>query len=60
MGNTRITKIESSKIKIETEKNKNGSINLSNLGWVKYNDIEKTFKIGDIIYVKKLMTLIMI
>ena len=50
----RITKIESSKIKIETEKNKNGSINLSNLGWVKYNDIEKTFKIGDIIYVKKI------
>ncbi len=50
----RITKIESSKIKIETEKNKNGSINLSNLNWVKYNEIEKTFKIGDIIYVKKI------
>tara|TARA_B100001057_G_scaffold472863_1_gene536605 strand:+ start:120 stop:2399 length:2280 start_codon:yes stop_codon:yes gene_type:complete len=50
----RIIKFEGNEIKIETENDKIGKINLLSLGWIKSVDKEKSFKVGDIIYVKQI------
>jgi len=50
----RIIKVDVNGIKIETENDKIGEINLSGLGWVKSSDNKKNFKIGDIVYVKQI------
>ena len=47
----KVTKIDGTRIIIETKNNKKSEINLSSLDWVK--NPEKNFNIGDIIYVKQ-------
>ena len=49
----RVTKVEEYNARIETENNKIGELNLSNLGWANGEKILKSFKNGDIIYVKQ-------
>ncbi len=49
----RILSLDSTTLEIETSTNKIGYINQSELKWIK-KGINNTFKIGDIIYVKKL------
>ncbi len=49
---SRIIEINDSKIKIETENSKIGEIKFSNLEWIKQLEKEKTFQVGDLIYVK--------
>ncbi len=49
----RIIKINDLKIKIETEDNEIGNINLSAQNWIKFSEKNKILKVGDIIYVKK-------
>ena len=48
----RIVKVERFDIKIETENNKTGNLNITNLSWLNTKELEKIFKVGDIIYVK--------
>ncbi len=48
-----IKKINKFEINIETSDNKNGKIKFENLSWTRKN-IEELFKIGDLIYVKKI------
>ena len=50
----RIIKVDKNVIKIETENNEFGEINFSGLDWIKSRDKEKSFKVGDIIYVKQI------
>ena len=49
----RILSLDSTTLEIETSTNKIGYINKSELNWIK-KEINDAFKIGDIIYVKKL------
>ena len=49
----RITRVENSLIKIETENGEISNINLSSLEWIKSTDNEKNFKVGDLVYVKQ-------
>ena len=49
----RVTKVEDYNARIETENSKIGELNLSNLGWANGEKILKSFKNGDIIYVKQ-------
>jgi len=49
---SRIIDINEAKIKIETENNNIGEIKFSNLEWIKQSEKEKTFQVGDLIYVK--------
>ena len=50
----RIIKVDENVLKIETENDNIGEINLSSLGWIKSSDKKKSFKIGDIVYVKQI------
>ena len=50
----RIIKADRNRIKIETENDKIGEISLSSLDWIKSNNKENIFKVGDIIYVKQI------
>ena len=49
---SRIIDINEERIKIETETDKIGEIKFSNIGWIKQLEKEKTFQVGDLIYVK--------
>jgi len=49
---SRIIDINDAEIKIETENDKIGVIKFSNLEWIKQLEKEKTFQVGDLIYVK--------
>ncbi len=49
----RITRVENSLIKIETENGEISNINLSSLEWIKSTDNEKNIKVGDLVYVKQ-------
>tara|TARA_B100000963_G_scaffold45701_1_gene34110 strand:+ start:791 stop:3133 length:2343 start_codon:yes stop_codon:yes gene_type:complete len=49
----RVIKIDDSKIKIETEDNKIGDINLNTQNWIKSSEKNKILKVGDIIHVKE-------
>ena len=48
-----VKKIDKFSIKIETEDNEKGSIRYNNISWTK-KEFEELFKIGDVIYVKKI------
>ena len=50
----RIIRVDGNVLKIETEEDKIGEINLSRLNWIKSSDKEKSFKVGDIIYAKQI------
>ena len=49
----KVIEVDYPNIKIETENNKFGKINLDSIDWIKSNENEKIFKIGDLIYVKQ-------
>tara|TARA_Y100000816_G_scaffold265408_1_gene225233 strand:- start:262 stop:2604 length:2343 start_codon:yes stop_codon:yes gene_type:complete len=48
----KVIEVDFPNIKIETENNKFGKINLDSIDWIKTNENEKIFEIGDLIYVK--------
>jgi len=48
-----IKKINKFSIEIETENKKQGIIKYKDISWIK-KDLDKTFKLGDIVYVKKI------
>ena len=48
-----IKKINKFSLEIETEKKKNGIIKYDNMTWIK-KELNKAFKLGDIVYVKKI------
>ena len=48
----KVIEVDFPNIKIETENNKLGKINLDSIDWIKTNENEKIFEIGDLIYVK--------
>ena len=49
----KVIEVDYPNIKIETENNEFGKINLDSIDWIKSNENEKIFKIGDLIYVKQ-------
>ena len=49
----KIIRVDDTKIKIETKKNKYGEILFSSLDWIKISEDKKIFKVGDIVYVKQ-------
>ena len=49
---SRITDINETRIKIETETDKIGEIKFSNIEWIKQLEKKKNFQVGDLIYVK--------